>query len=147
MGIREATLLKLDVYVAGLYLPAPMHDGASVLREMNTTRMVITLLRDVTRDKMIEALRKDLKRNADAATPAIAGPAAQLERLIPDLRSGDMIVFTYLPEGAGLLLVQLNGHDRGRIAGGDFARAFFGIWLNKAPTDELKRGLLGGPCQ
>jgi hypothetical protein len=147
MGIREATMFKVDVYVAGLYLAAPAHDGASVLRQMNTMRIVLTLKRDVGRDQMTEAVRNGLRRNAGNAMPVLQDRATRLEQLIPDLRAGDTVTFTYYPVGPGWLVLHLNGREHGRIAGTDFGRAVFAIWLNNAPTDELKRALLGGPCR
>jgi hypothetical protein len=73
--------------------------------------------------------------------------ANRLEQMIPDLHEGDSIAFTYLPQGRGSLVLQVNGRERGRIEGADFAQAFFGIWLNEPPNKDLKRGLLGGECK
>jgi len=43
--------------------------------------------------------------------------------------------------------VDVNGAVKGTIAGDDFARALFAIWLGaRPPNAELKTGLLGGPC-
>jgi hypothetical protein len=43
--------------------------------------------------------------------------------------------------------VCVNGAVKGTIAGDDFARALFAIWLGaRPPNAELKTGLLGGPC-
>lgn len=147
MGTREATVLKVNVYVAGLYLPAPSRDGADILRRMNPMRISLQLLRNVDRGQMTSALREGLKRNAGARMASFEGRAARLEQLIPDLHDGDTIAFTYLPEARGWLVLQVNGQERGRIEGADFAQAFFGIWLNEPPNKDLKRGLLGGECK
>ena len=147
MGTREATMFHVDVYVAGLYLPAPSRSGPSVLREMDTMRIVLQLVRDVERGQMTEALRDGLERNAGDHMPGLQTRARRLEQLIPDLRNGDEVAFTYLPEGKGALVLHVNGRPRGRIEGTDFAREFFAIWLHRPPNQELKSGLLGGECK
>jgi hypothetical protein len=147
MGTREATMLKVNVYVAGLYLPAPSRDGADILRRMNPMHISLQLLRNVSRGQMTDALRKGLERNAGARMASFEDRADRLERLIPDLHAGDNVGFTYLPQTRESLVLQLNGREVGRIEGADFAQALFGIWLNEPPNEDLKRGLLGGACK
>jgi hypothetical protein len=147
MGARQATMLNVDVYVAGLYLIAPSRDGASVLREMKPMRIVLKMVRNVSRDQMNEAFRKAFERNAGTAMPALETRMAQVERLMPDLHKGDEVVFDYRPGTPGLLDVQVNGRDAGTITGTDFAQTLFSIWLGDHPPNaSLKRGLLGGGC-
>jgi hypothetical protein len=145
MGSREATVLNVDVYVAGLYLTAPARSGEEVLRDMGLMRIALQLVRDVERDDMTEAIEDGLKRNVGDNMAAFTGRGARLEQMIPDLRKGDTVAFTYLPDQKSLVL-QVNGQERGRVAGTDFARAFFSIWLAKPPNEGLKRGLLGAGC-
>jgi hypothetical protein len=147
MGVREATVFNVDVYVAGLYLPVPSRSGPSVLRHMDTMQIVLKLARDVERDEMGEALYNGLRRNAGDRMPTLELRARRLQQLIPDLRKGDEVAITYLPQGEGALVFELNGERRGRVDGTDFAREFFAIWLHKPPNEELKRGLLGGACE
>lgn len=148
MGTREATVLKVNVYVAGLYLPAPSRDGAEILRRMTPMRISLQLLRNVDRGQMTSALREGLKRNAGARMASFEDRTARLEQMIPDLHDGDTIAFTYMPQAPhGWLVLQVNGRERGRIEGADFAQAFFGIWLAEPPNKDLKRGLLGGACK
>jgi hypothetical protein len=43
--------------------------------------------------------------------------------------------------------VGVNGTVKGTIAGDDFGRALFSIWLgSRPPNPGLKAGLLGGGC-
>src|SRR4051812_28809972 len=147
MGVRQATVFNVDVYVAGLYLGAPSRDAASILRDMKSMRMVLELKRDVDRDKMNEAIRKGFERNAGSLMPALEGRVTQLERLVPDLHGGDVVTFDYRPGSPGMLFVSLNGRPAGTVGGIDFARTFFSIWLGDHPPNAaLKRGLLGGAC-
>lgn len=147
MGTREATVFDVDVYVAGLYLPAPSRSGPSVLRAMNTMQIVLKLMRDVESDEMSEALQSGLERNAGDRMASLQTRADRLRRLVPDLRKGDEIAITYLPQGKGTLVFQVNGRRGGSVEGTDFAREFFAIWLHRPPNEELKAGLLGGACK
>jgi hypothetical protein len=146
MGVREATVMNVDVYVAGLYLTTPTRYASGVLQSMNTMRLVLVPVRDVERGEMSDALRKGLERNAGDQMPALEEPMAALEKRIPDLAAGDTIGFTYFPEDDGWLAVDVNGVERGRLPGMDFAQVFFSIWLNNPPNEGLKTGLLGGEC-
>lgn len=66
----------------------------------------------------------------------------QMERIFPDIRSGDRLAGQNVP-GEGAVFWH-NGKPAGRIPDPEFARLFFGIWL--APTTsqpDLRLSLLG----
>jgi len=66
----------------------------------------------------------------------------KLNGALEDLKSGDEMVFTYLP-GTGTTLA-INGKDKVTIAGQPFAQALLSVWLGpKPPTSEVKKGMLG----
>ena len=47
LGLRKATLLKVKVYVAGLYLPQKVTDSAMILSHDQDWRLVLRFVRDV----------------------------------------------------------------------------------------------------
>src|SRR5690349_2730823 len=49
MGLREATFLNIDVYVAGLYLETASSDPVAILQSTQVKRLVIRFVRDVDR--------------------------------------------------------------------------------------------------
>ena len=60
-----------------------------------------------------------------------------------DVKRGDTLAFTQIP-GRGIV-VEVRGQAKGTLAGAEFARALWGIWLGERPPNpELKKGLLGG---
>jgi hypothetical protein len=64
----------------------------------------------------------------------------QMTRIFPDVKDGDFIVGQYEP---GVARFHFNGRLLGEIADGDFARAFFGIWLDaKTSAPGLRAALL-----
>ena len=64
----------------------------------------------------------------------------QMTRIFPDIKSGDFIVGEYRPDSARFYF---NGRLLGEVADADFARAFFGIWLDaKTSAPGLRAALL-----
>lgn len=145
LGIREATVFNVDVYVAGLYLEHRSTSGAAIIQSTETRRLVLRFVRDVSREEMVEALQQGFARNAGASLPALNARMNRLNAWMPELREGSVLTFTYTA-GAGIQ-VQTGSTVRGTIEGDDFARVFFSIWLGSSPPNAgLKRGLLGGRC-
>ncbi len=145
MGIREATMLKVDVYVAGLYLEKRSSDGGAIARSDQVKQMVLKLVRDVDAKDMNEAIEAGFKKNAGNNVAKLAPRVEKFKKMMPDLHEGDLVEFTSVP-GQGLD-IKVNGKSRGQIEGADFASTFFLIWLGSEPPNAgLKKGLLGGPC-
>src|SRR3954469_4057527 len=55
MGVREATVFNVDVYVAGLYLEHRGGEGEAIARSAQPKVMRLRLVRDVDRGEMGEA--------------------------------------------------------------------------------------------
>jgi len=145
MGVREATVLNIDVYVAGLYLEQRSTDGEQIAGSEQAKQMRLTFVRDVTRADMVDSIEKGFRSGAGAGYEKLASRFEQLKRAIPALKSGDTFFATYRP-GSGLEVRHGQKHLV-TLAGADFARAMFLIWLGKKPPNQgLKTGLLGGRC-
>ena len=143
MGKREATMFKVDVYVAGLYLPRPTSDPNAILAADEPRQLHLVFVRDVDRGDITEAWNDGFRKNVDKQTlETLRGRIDQLNGWMQKMRKRDTLTFTYLP-GTGTI-VEINGRRAGTIAGRDFARALFSIWLGKRPPNaRLKKGLLG----
>jgi hypothetical protein len=62
--------------------------------------------------------------------------------LVPDVKAGSALMFTYLP-GKGTTL-QVGNKELGVFDGKGFADAVFSIWLgSKPPSEDLRKGMLG----
>lgn len=145
MGLREATVLNIDVYVAGLYLETRSKDGKAIAASEQLKQLRLTLVRDVDTEDMRENLERSFRRSAGQNYPKLAPRFERLKSWIPNLREGDAFIITYRPGGA--LEVRHGAKLLGSIDGTDFATAIFSIWLgNHPPNEGLKAGLLGGPC-
>lgn len=142
MGLREATFLKVNVYVAGLYVERPSSSPAELLSADESKVLVLRFVRDVDREDIVKAWSEGFKNNATVPLAQIKPRTDRLNAWMPAFNKGDTLVFTYVPgQGVG---VDINGKRKGIIEGDDFARSLYAIWLGpKPPTSALKRGLLG----
>ena len=145
LGIREATVFQVDVYVAALYLENTSNDGAAIARSEETKRLILHFVRDVEAGDISEAWSEGFEKNAGRALSGLEDRINTLNGWMADMAIGDLMVFTYVP-GTGLT-VEVDGDVKGTIEGDDFARVFFLIWLGSDPPNSgLRTGLLGGTC-
>jgi hypothetical protein len=142
MGLREATFLKIDVYVAGLYVEHASSDASRLVKADEVKRLVLRFVRNVDRDDIVEAWSNGFKGNATVPVKQLQPLIDQMNGWMPRFHKGDTLAFTYVP-GEGVT-IEINGVKKGVIKHDDFARSLFSIWLGpKPPTGDLKRGLLG----
>lgn len=144
MGKREATMLGVDVYVAGLYLVRRSSDPAAIVNADEPRRIHMVFVRDVDRDDITEAWTEGFEKNVNEQY--LAGLRDRIKTFnswMTKMRKRGTMTFTYLP-GTGTI-VEINGQRKGVIEGKDFGAALFTIWLGpKPPNAALKKGLLGG---
>lgn len=141
MGLlKKAAFFK--VYVVGLYLEKPTRDAQAAITTDEAKRIVISMLRNVSREMFVHAVETGIMRNSGREMPRLRARLDRLEQALPDLKKGEVLDMTYLP-GVGTLV---RGGDRTMtIPGKDFSDAFFSIWLGPKPiSSALKRQLLGG---
>jgi len=144
-GVRR--FLFVEVYAAGLYVPAVGRSPAELLAQSGPRRMQMTLLRDVDGARISDAVTGGLEANhGPAQLAALAPQIAVFERdlsAIGAVARGDVILFEFTPETGTRIL--RNGRPVGdAIAGAEFFRAVLRVWIGDDPVDaDLKRGLLG----
>jgi hypothetical protein len=140
LGLRKKAFFK--VYVGGLYLESTSKDAAAILASEQAKAVRMHFLRDLKKTQLTEAFREGFEANAREKA---AGQKAAIDRmlsLVPDVKEGDTMTFTYLP-GQGTTL-QVGEKELGVFEGKDFSDAIFSLWLGpKPPSEDLKRGMLG----
>ncbi len=142
MGVREATWLKVDVYVAGLYLETPSADPEAIIGSEETRRLVMRFVRAVDRDALLKGWDEGFGKSAGPSAAALRDRIATFESWVTDMPKGGILSLTYRP-GAGVE-VEIRGVAKGTVPGADFARALFRIWLGPSPPNPgLREGLLG----
>jgi len=145
LGLRQATALRVNVYVAALYVAKPSSDPGAILGAASATQLILHFVRSVGRSDLNKAWEEGFEANAKEQLPALKERIEKLKSLMADMKSGERLTFTHKPGGG--LLVDVAGAPKGNVEGDDFAKAFLSIWLGAHPPNAgLKAGLLGGPC-
>ena len=144
LGMRQATVFKVNVYVSALYLPKPSSDANAILGSGSPYELVMQFVRNVGAKDIAKGWSEGFERNGREQLPALNGRIATLAGWMSDIKTGQRMQFTFKP-GNGLQ-VSVNGTTKGTIAGDDFGRAFLSIWLGVPPNPEIKAGMLGGSC-
>jgi len=130
-----------SVYVGGLYLESPSKDAGAILASDQAKAIRMHFLRDLSKGQLVEAFQEGFEANAkDKAAQKAAFD--KMLALVPDVKEGSTLTFTYLP-GKGTAL-QVGSKELGVFEGKGFADAVFSIWLgSKPPSEELRKGVLG----
>ena len=146
LGLRQATVMKLNVYVAALYVANASTDANAILASTTPKALVLHFLRNVGGADLNKAWEEGFATNAKDRLPALKERIEKLKGWMADMKTGQRLTFTHRP-GAGIE-VDVNGAVKGTVEGDDFAVAFLSIWLGvQPPNPGLKAGLLGGACR
>ncbi len=142
MALRKKMMFK--VYVASLYLSAKSKNADEILAADAVRYMVMSFVRNVDKGKLCEAWDEGLANNTPGADQKLKDDFKQLCDWMQDIKSGEQMVFTYLPGGG--TSVGVRGAEKGTIDGKDFADALFRCWIGPkpAPGEGFKKDLLGG---
>jgi hypothetical protein len=141
-GLREATFLNVDVFVATLYVERRSRDAKQLLTWDQHVQVELHFVRDTDASTIVSELDDGLDANAPTAD---AAHKRTLLGWIEDMAVGDSMIFTYVPKTG--LEVRIRGKIKGTIASRDFAAAVLSILIGPKPIDTgLRAGLLGGPC-
>lgn len=145
LGMREATIFKVDVYVAGLYVTKTSAAAEEIIAAPGPKSLSMLFVRDVSTEDLTGAWQEGFEKAAGDGLPALQDRVDQLNRWMDTLNKGDTMAFTYVP-GTGTEIA-VRGATKGVIPGDDFGRTLFTVWIGPEPPNEgLKAGLLGGSC-
>jgi Chalcone isomerase-like len=146
-GVRVKMIVK--VYAVGLYVPHKDSSPAAILAQPGPKSVRIVMLRDVSADRLADALIAGITDNlSPAERVALQSRLSDMEsgmRGVGEVVRGAQIQLDYLPVFG--TRVSLGGKPLCKdIAGEDFYRALLKIWLGEQPSDRsLKADLLGQP--
>jgi hypothetical protein len=138
LGLREKYFM--DIYVGGLYLPAKTKDASKAINDDVPKRIVMHFTYELSKDKLGGIMLESLNNSGSAAAKK---HAAELAGWMTNVAPGDEITLDYAP-GTGTS-VAVGGQTKGTIAGPEFMKAIFGVYLGpKPPTKDLKAGMMSG---
>ena len=140
-GVRKKAWFKL--YSGGLYLKQKSDDAKDIINanEPMAIKLHITS-RLISSSKMISAVDEGFENSTNGNTKGLYSEIEKFKGFFSDeINDGDVFDLAYVN---GSVHVYKNGAKKGAIAGLDFKKALFGIWLSEKPADKkLKKGMLG----
>ncbi len=141
LGKREATIFKVNVYVAGLYLVEKSSDAEAILKSTESKKIRLVFMRNLKKSELVEAFKDNLPKNCWTDCEKLKGSLSELEQTLVDVQKGDEMAFT---TSKGLLRVEVKGRELQSFKDEALVKNFFGAWLGpKPPNTSLKEGLLG----
>ena len=140
-GARSKYLMEL--YVAGLYLDQPSSNPAAIASVDKPMSIRITITsRFVSQEKLVESLTEGFHNATNGRVGPIQSQINQFRKCFQEeISKGDTFDILYLPKRG--VIVNKNGKFKGVVAGIEFKRALFNIWLSDNPADQdLKQAML-----
>lgn len=141
-GLRQATILKINAYAAGLYLENGMHDGEAIANSDQLKSIEMVFMRDVSAKQMSDAFQEGFDKNCVAGCAELKPHIGKLQGLLKDMKKGETMAYHFLGDGVE---VMIRGQKVGKVGDKAFSHQLIRVWIGKNPPNtELKEGLLGG---
>ena len=142
-GVRTKAIFK--VYVAALYLAQKTSDANAVINDTGNKRVSMHMLRELSAEKLLNALDEGFTANNSAAEMTAIEPQMKAFRAMmtsaKSVKEGDVILLDYTSSGTQ---INLNGKALGAVEGAAFNQALLRVWLGAKPVDaSLKKAMLG----
>ena len=140
IGLRTATMMKVKVYVIGLYLESKTSDANKILKSGLTKRIEMQFVRDVSAKDITKGWTEGFENNTGDVV-SIQSEILKFNSSMRDMKEGDSLVIEF---NMSRVTVLINNEKIKMISGATFQQALLGIWLGpKPPNKELKAGILG----
>jgi hypothetical protein len=141
-GLRQATILKVNVYAAGLYLEKPSNDGEAIANSDQTKCIEMVFMRDVTGKQMAEAFAEGFDKNCVAGCAELKPFISKLQGMTKDMKKGETMAVHFLADSVEIMV---RGQKVASIGDKAFSHQLIRCWIGKNPPNAgLKSGLLGG---
>jgi hypothetical protein len=139
LGPRFATMAKIRVYVAGLYVQTKTGDADQLISSEGPKQLLMKFQRDVSAAQSRDAWKKGLEK-ASKEYPNITDRVPQLMAAMNDMKKGEEMAYVFSGEQVEIVV---RGESKAVITGRDFIEALFTVWLKYPPNPEFAKGLLG----
>ena len=137
-GVRTATIFRVRVYVAALYLESKSADAQSIISSGDTKRLELHFVRSVSAASLRSMTLKAFCKLKDY--PDLENRASEFCSHLVSVRKGDVLALT---THGDQLRLSINGDSRCMISGKDFCEAVMALYVGEQPIDEkLRKALL-----
>jgi hypothetical protein len=142
LGLRQATIIKFNVYAAGLYVENSSHDGDAIANSDQTKSIQMSFMRDVSAKQMSDAFQEGFDKNCVAGCTELKPNIPKLQALMKDMKKGETMAYNFTSDGVE---VMIRGQKVGKVGDKAFSHQLLRVWIGKNPPNvELKDGFLGG---
>ncbi|MEZ4749572.1 MAG: chalcone isomerase family protein [Bdellovibrionota bacterium] len=140
IGVREATIFKVDVYVAALYVGQKSKEGQALLDSKGPKQLEMRFVRSVGKDDLTKAWKagfeNNCKKDCERFTPALNA----LNAMMTDIKEGQTMAFTFQKDKVD---VTVDKKTLGTVKGAGIDSQLLRLWIGNPPNSGLKEGLLG----
>ena len=91
--MRQATLFKVNVYVAALYITRPAADPNALLGTAAPYQLILHFVRNVDASDISKGWVEGFARNAQTQAPGVQERISMLTRWMTDIKSGQRLSF------------------------------------------------------
>src|ERR1700704_4621664 len=103
-GLRQATILKVNVYAAGLYLENPSRDAETIANSDQLKSIEMVFMREVSAKQMAEAFQEGFEKNCVADCAKLKPDLSKLQGLMKDMKKGETMAFHFLADGVEAMI-------------------------------------------
>lgn len=140
-GLRQATILKINAYAAGLYLEKTGGDGDAIANSDQLKSIHMVFMRDVSAKQMSDAFGEGFEKNCVAGCAELKPHLGKVQGWMKDMKKGETMAFHFLSDGVEAMI---KGQKAGKMGDKAFSHQLIRCWIGKNPPNaELKNGLLG----
>ncbi len=141
LGLRKIIIIK--VYVAGLYVQARTKDAGAILASSTPRAIRLELVRDVDKGRLTNGFKEGIEKNGGDKVAAHREHVDEFLACFGDQKKGEVILFADAAEGG--VAITIGGKVKRIVGDREFSNLVFAIWLGaKPPSDDLRKGMLGG---
>jgi len=143
-GQGTRVIMFMKIYESGLYLNSANSNADEIIDQDSVMGIRLNVISSMlTAEAMKKAINEGFVKSTKDNTQPINDQISQfMATLHQDIEVGDVYEFIYLPESG--VDVLRNSELLDTIAGLEFKKAFFGIWLSDNPVQKsLKKAMLG----
>ena len=143
-GQGTRVMFFMKIYESGLYLNLSNNNAEEIINQESAMGIRLDVVSSMlTADTMKKAINEGFVKSTKDNTEPINDQISQfMATLHQAIEVGDVYEFIYLPDSG--VDVLRNSELLDTIAGLEFKKAFFGIWLSDNPIQKsLKKAMLG----
>lgn len=139
VGVRKYMIF--DVYVAGLYLVQPSQDQKAIVSTTTPKKISMHFKRTLDKSKLTDAWKDGFFKNAEGAyRDQYREDLNKLNDIMTFFKDGEVLEITFYPDKVDF---KVKDQPAQTVTGADFSKTMLNVFINKAPDDNLRDGLLG----